>query len=171
MQEVVVEGRGEGNLSSLPQPQPPLARVRGSCSEISKGNSMSSLTATTKKWRIELMRGILIVAHALSTILIGGILSVADAAADTGISPQRQTQLIHLLRQDCGSCHGMTLKGGLGSPLLPDNLTGKPDELLVDTILNGRPDTAMPPWRGELSHTEAAWLVEQLREGLTDAAR
>jgi cytochrome c55X len=115
------------------------------------------------------MRKILIVAHALSTSLMIGWLLVADAAADTGISLQRQTQLIHLLRQDCGSCHGMTLKGGLGSPLLPGNLIGKPDELLVDTILNGRPDTAMPPWRGELSPAEAVWLVEQLREGLTDA--
>ena len=101
--------------------------------------------------------------------MAAGLLLSSAALADTGISPQRQTQLVHLLRQDCGSCHGMTLKGGLGSPLLPGNLAGKPDELLVDTILNGRPETAMPPWRGELSHADAAWLVEQLREGLTDA--
>ncbi len=116
------------------------------------------------------MRGILNTAVMIYVALIGGLLLIPGVVlADTGISPQRQTQLIHLLRQDCGSCHGMTLKGGLGSPLLPGNLIGKPDELLVDTILNGRPDTAMPPWRGELSHAEAAWLVEQLREGLTDA--
>lgn len=102
--------------------------------------------------------------------VVAGLLLASAALADTGISRQRQAQLIHLLRQDCGSCHGMTMKGGLGSPLLPGNLAGKPDALLVDTILNGRPDTAMPPWRGELSHDEAAWLVEQLREGLTDAA-
>ncbi len=116
------------------------------------------------------MRGILNTAVMIYVGLIGGQLLISGVVlADTGISPQRQAQLIHLLRQDCGSCHGMTLKGGLGSPLLPGNLIGKPDELLVDTILNGRPDTAMPPWRGELSPAEAAWLVEQLREGLTDA--
>ena len=73
-----------------------------------------------------------------------------------------------MLRQDCGSCHGMTLKGGLGSPLLPANLAGKPDELLVDTVLNGRPDTAMPPWRAQLTREDAAWLVELLRKGLSD---
>jgi cytochrome c55X len=106
----------------------------------------------------------------MCTGIAAGVLLSSVAMADTGISPQRQTQLIHLLRQDCGSCHGMTLKGGLGSPLLPANLTGKPNELLVDTILNGRPDTAMPPWRGQLSPAEAAWLVDQLREGLSDAA-
>jgi len=132
---------------------------------------MSGPAATANKERIEQMRGFLIVAYALSTVLTGGVLLVADALADTGISPQRQTQLIHLLRQDCGSCHGMTLKGGLGSPLLPANLTGKPDELLVDTILNGRPDTAMPPWRTQLSRDEARWLIEQLRKGVADAAR
>ncbi len=38
--------------------------------------------------------------------------------------------------------------------------------MLVDTILNGRADTAMPPWRSELDHQEAAWIVEQLRLGL-----
>jgi hypothetical protein len=34
---------------------------------------------------------------------------------------QRQKELIHLVRQDCGSCHGMTLQGGLGPALLPAN--------------------------------------------------
>ena len=116
------------------------------------------------------MRGILIAAHAVSSGLVAGLLLIAVAVADTGIGSQRQQQLIHLLRQDCGSCHGMTLKGGLGSPLLPANLAGKPDTLLVDTILNGRPDTAMPPWRAELTRDDAVWLVEQLRKGLADEA-
>jgi cytochrome c55X len=71
---------------------------------------------------------------------------------------------MNMLRQDCGSCHGMTLKGGLGPPLLPESLAGKSDAFLIDTILNGRPDTAMPPWRGFFSPDEAAWLVKQLRK-------
>jgi len=36
------------------------------------------------------------------------------------ISAERQTELLYLLKQDCGSCHGMTLQGGLGSSLLPE---------------------------------------------------
>ena len=79
----------------------------------------------------------------------------------------RQLELRHLLVQDCGSCHGMTLKGGLGPTLLPSALEGKPDELLVNTILFGRPGTAMPPWQPLLTEADAAWLVEQLREGVT----
>lgn len=85
-------------------------------------------------------------------------------ASDAPVAAGRQTELKHLLEQDCGSCHGMTRKGGLGPALLPANLEGKPDELLIATILDGRPGTAMPPWRGQLTEAEAAWLVEQLRE-------
>ena len=43
-------------------------------------------------------------------------------------SPARQKELIHLVRQDCGSCHGMTLQGGLGPALLPATLADKPVE-------------------------------------------
>ena len=54
------------------------------------------------------------------------------------VDASRQIELMYLIRQDCGSCHGMTLKGGLGPSLLPDALSGKPSELLVSTILEGR---------------------------------
>ena len=117
------------------------------------------------------MRRILITAPVCIGLVAGMMQLSAIARADADVSPQRQAQLTHLLRQDCGSCHGMTLKGGLGSPLLPANLAGKPDELLVDTILNGRPDTAMPPWHTQLSRDEALWLIGQLRKGVGDAAR
>lgn len=90
------------------------------------------------------------------------LIAVADEAADA-IPAQRQQVLKNLLKQDCGSCHGLLFKGGLGPPLLPQNLNGKPDDVLIDTILNGRPGTAMPPWREFLSAAEAAWLLEQLR--------
>jgi len=77
----------------------------------------------------------------------------------------RQAQLLYLLKHDCGSCHGMTRKGGLGPALLPENLRDRPEELLVNTILDGRPGTPMPPWRGELSAADARWLVEVLNRG------
>lgn len=92
--------------------------------------------------------------------------SMAASASENGVEPARQAQLKYLLQQDCGSCHGMTLKGGLGPALLPDILKDKPDALLVATILDGRPGTAMPPWRSELTEAEAEWLVELLREGV-----
>ncbi len=84
-----------------------------------------------------------------------------SAALDTA----RQAELLYLLKHDCGSCHGMTRKGGLGPALLPENLHDRPATLMVNTILDGRSGTPMPPWRGELSEQEVQWLVEALRRG------
>ena len=92
--------------------------------------------------------------------LSGPALAAPDAA--------RQDALEHMVRQDCGSCHGMTLKGGLGSPLLPENLAGKDDAFLTATILDGRPGTAMPPWKGLLSDQDVRWIIDYLREGRRD---
>ncbi|WP_305790975.1 cytochrome c [Dechloromonas sp. HYN0024] len=74
----------------------------------------------------------------------------------------RQKELVHLVRQDCGSCHGMTLKGGLGPALLPESLRDKSAEGLAATIYYGRPGTPMPPWQAFLSEAEAAWIVDKL---------
>jgi cytochrome c55X len=79
----------------------------------------------------------------------------------------REQELHHLLLHDCGSCHGMTLQGGLGPALLPETLAGRPAGFLVQTILDGRPGTAMPPWRPLLSESDAIWLVQRLLEGDT----
>lgn len=100
-----------------------------------------------------------------------GLLILMSIAMGVQADPtvERQTQLINLLRQDCGSCHGMSLKGGLGPSLLPDAMTAKPVEFLRQTILEGRHGTPMPPWRGLLSVDEVSWLVDQLRNGVIDA--
>ncbi len=59
----------------------------------------------------------------------------------------------------------MTLKGGLGPALLPENLHGKLPEGLVATIYNGRPGTPMPPWQQFMTEAEAAWIVDKLMTG------
>jgi cytochrome c55X len=81
-------------------------------------------------------------------------------------STERQDELRNLLKNDCGACHGLTLRGGMGPALLPDSLARKSDELLVSTILNGRKGTAMPPWQTFMDHDEALWLVGVLRKGV-----
>ena len=86
------------------------------------------------------------------------------AAAATPAEP-RAGVLLQLLHNDCGACHGLSLKGGLGSPLTPQALAGKPADSRVATILNGRPGTPMPPWRPFLSEEEAQWLVQLLQQG------
>ena len=77
----------------------------------------------------------------------------------------RAKSLEHMVLQDCGSCHGLTLKGGLGRPLTRDALSHADPETLALIILDGIPGTAMPPWRPLLTEDEALWIATYLKEG------
>ena len=83
-------------------------------------------------------------------------------------APARLHELVRLVRHDCGSCHGMSLAGGLGPALNPEALAGRPRAYLQALILGGRAGTAMPPWRGLLTAAEADWIAAQLLEGFPD---
>lgn len=106
-------------------------------------------------------------ALAVAALLFGSALAASPAGASP--PPERRAELMHLLKHDCGSCHGLTLKGGLGPSLLPAAIADKPDDVLAASILHGRPGTPMPPWAFALSDGEAAWLVGVLRRGEADA--
>ncbi len=99
-------------------------------------------------------------------IVILTVLVLPAGAMTAEPAPGRQAELLYLLRQDCGSCHGMTLKGGLGPALLPAAIADFSDESLVDVILNGKDETPMPPWGFAIRENEAYWLVRRLKEGL-----
>ena len=101
----------------------------------------------------------------------GVVASPASGATDDDPGPARQRELMTLLRQDCGSCHGMRLTGGLGPALTREALHDKPRDHLAATIVHGRPGTAMPPWGRFLSDADATWLAAQLIEGVADAPR
>ena len=89
----------------------------------------------------------------------------ALSQADTDPDAARKSELLYLLKHDCGSCHGMTRKGGLGPALLPENMQDRPPQMMVNTVLDGRAGTAMPPWRAMLSEADARWLVDVLTRG------
>ena len=93
------------------------------------------------------------------------IVSLLPFVALADVPATRQQALRHLLVQDCGSCHGLTLQGGLGPALTRAALAGKSPEMLRAVILHGRPGTPMAPWQPFMSEAEAAWLVQQLLEG------
>ena len=99
-----------------------------------------------------------------TSLFIFTFIMCSQAVAE--ITSERKNQLIHLLKHDCGSCHGMTLKGGLGPSLLPESLKNKPDELLFVTIREGRKGTPMPPWKSQLSEDDVLWIISQLRNGV-----
>lgn len=104
-------------------------------------------------------------------IPVSFLLLLLPVVAQAGEAPSavRQQALRHLLLQDCGSCHGLTLKGGLGPALTPDALNGKSAAMLRTVILEGRPGTPMPPWKPFMSESEAEWLVTQLQAGAIHA--
>lgn len=94
-------------------------------------------------------------------------LTITACPVSAGELPaSRQAELTNLVRQDCGSCHGMTLKGGLGRPITPDKLTGYDSSSLAEIILDGVPGTPMPPWRGLINERDAQWIAEALLTGL-----
>lgn len=81
------------------------------------------------------------------------------------ITGERAKQLETLVRHDCGSCHGLTRKGGLGSDIRSQALTKHSKQSLTAIILDGVPGTAMPPWRPLLNEPEAAWIADYLLKG------
>ena len=105
----------------------------------------------------------LAIIHAV-VLLVLTLIGVGTAGAAEPDGSRRQA-LVAMVRQDCGSCHGLTLKGGLGPALLPEALAGKSAGSLIATVLSGRPGTAMPGWSRFVSEAEAAWIVDQLLRG------
>lgn len=110
--------------------------------------------------------------HVMASLLalalsLCGTSHAAEYVAKPVFSPDsaRRAELITLVRQDCGSCHGLTLKGGLGPALLPETLQNKSADYLKSVILHGGPDTAMPPWQRFLSEAETEWIVFNLQKG------
>lgn len=79
------------------------------------------------------------------------------------LSDERAKALESLVRQDCGSCHGLTLKGGLGPELSASRFEGVPSDAIAALILDGVPGTPMPPWRGLLSEQDALWIADYLK--------
>jgi cytochrome c55X len=85
------------------------------------------------------------------------------APALAEVPPDRAAQLEHMVLQDCGSCHGLTMKGGLGRPLTPEALATADRDTLALIVLDGIPGTAMPPWRPLLTEAEALWIADYLK--------
>ena len=99
--------------------------------------------------------------------LIAAACAMAAGAA-LAVTPQRAAELEHMVVQDCGSCHGLTMKGGLGKPITPADLEGRDPEGLAAIILDGVPGTAMPPWRPLVTEDEALWIAAWLMKDKTE---
>jgi cytochrome c55X len=99
-------------------------------------------------------------------LLLGPVLALAQSAPAPDAS--RSRELVRMVRQDCGSCHGMRLTGGLGPALTREALADVPIDSLAAVIFHGRPGTPMPPWKAMLSEPEARWIALRLRQGFPE---
>lgn len=100
----------------------------------------------------------------LSVLLLGPVLAFAQSVPDA----TRSAELVRMVRQDCGSCHGMRLTGGLGPALTREALAEFPLDSLAAVIVHGRPGTPMPPWKAMLSEPEARWIAQRLQQGFPE---
>ncbi|MEY3219404.1 MAG: Cytochrome c55X precursor NirC [Pseudomonadota bacterium] len=96
--------------------------------------------------------------------IIGFLFLIITTIANA-LSTPRQIELKSFLEQDCGSCHGMTLQGGLGTPLTSEALINKTNDYLKTIILYGKPNTAMPAWKSLLTEEEVDFIIQMLRQG------
>ncbi len=71
-----------------------------------------------------------------------------------------------LYASKCAVCHGAKRQGvsGLGSALTPESLLVPSYTEIRDTILNGKSNTAMPPFKGILSQEEIDALVQFIKD-------
>ncbi|SEK02792.1 cytochrome c55X [Cribrihabitans marinus] len=95
------------------------------------------------------------------TVMVTSLAGAAFAADPEAPAPDAEA-LKRLVHQDCGSCHGLTLRGGLGPDLRAETLQHYDTEVLTGVILDGIPDTAMPPWRPLMNEAEAEWVARYL---------
>ena len=67
--------------------------------------------------------------HAAGALVLSALATLGyagGALADAQPAPQRQLELLRVVRQECGACHGLHLSGGLGPALTREALADKP---------------------------------------------
>lgn len=110
----------------------------------------------------------------VTAVVLGWSIMSSPVVAQTSDAPSsvRAQTLVRMVRQDCGSCHGMLLTGGLGPAITAQALRDVPLESVAATIYHGRPGTPMPPWKAMINEAEARWMAERLLAGFpTESAR
>lgn len=98
------------------------------------------------------------------SLVLAMALAITSVQALAG-APEGEAELKNFVIQDCGSCHGLKLKGGLGPPLRPADIEALPEAAISAIIREGVPGTAMPPWKALLTDQQIAWISQQLKSG------
>jgi len=86
---------------------------------------------------------------------------VAATMATAGSSKMDFAQMYE---KECQGCHGPIHQGGVGSDLRPKALKKKEAHVLVESILQGVENTAMPAWKDKFSKDDAQGMVDWLMD-------
>ena len=78
-------------------------------------------------------------------------------AGTSNLNPEK------FFEKECQGCHGPNHEGGVGADLRPAKIAKKNAYMLAETILNGRPGTAMPSFANKLSKADAQKMVDYLQ--------
>ncbi len=100
----------------------------------------------------------------LITMVMVGLLLASCGGSESAPTSAPTSPAINagaLFKTNCVACHGTNRQGmpNLGPALTPESLTVLSNTEVKDTITDGRPGTAMPPWKVTLSPEEIDALV------------
>lgn len=90
----------------------------------------------------------------------------------SGLAMAGKSKVDDIYRENCASCHGASLDGGMGGSLSDSNWKhGASDREIAVAISNGIPDAGMPSFKEALSAEEIRSLVVFIREKENAAKR
>ncbi len=88
----------------------------------------------------------------------------ALAVVSTGLFAGTSSMNVEVMfEKECQGCHGPNHEGGVGSDLRPNTIAKKNSYMLAETILNGRPGTAMPQFKEKFTKADADKMVDYLQ--------
>jgi mono/diheme cytochrome c family protein len=101
----------------------------------------------------------------LGTLGTGGVPAEADGASEESEDDAALKAVEFLYIQQCATCHGFAGEGRDDKPALANSefIQGNDDEAISIIIANGRANTAMEGFAGELSEDEMRSLVQFIR--------
>ena len=88
-----------------------------------------------------------------------------SSSTSTPSAPSTTADTQEVFSVNCAACHGPSRQGvsGLGPALTPENLARLSDDEIRNTILKGRPNTAMAGFEKRLSAEEINALIQLIK--------
>ncbi|MFC1664196.1 cytochrome D1 domain-containing protein [Pseudomonadota bacterium] len=105
------------------------------------------------------------------TLIISFVFSLIFAIFVSADNEAAEHNSQNLFIKHCASCHGADRLGGIGPPLLPENLSRLRSKRATGVIKNGRPATQMPAFRDKLKDEQIQALTDLIFTSLPEVPR